>query len=119
MARLKSRDETGMTEGRLSSPFQDAALTALQRAFLATPGAPEAAETLEKFREAADTLLVSEGAFTARPRDADGPPDLIHHLRTPEQFAALRGFAAAKEALLEANPEVGGRIVRLVTAPRI
>jgi hypothetical protein len=99
---------------QLGGAFYDAALTALQHAFLATPDARGAQEALERFRVAADALLVSENTFSARSRGTG--PDLGRHLRTPEQFAALRGFTSAKEALLDVNPDIGGRIIRLVTA---
>ncbi len=119
MADLKNNN----LNGRLTRAFRGMRLDGLQKRFLAaatpeTRGRAEAA--LVQFAQAAQRLRISENAFNKRARPQKGSkPSLLKHLRTPEQFAAVRAFGAAKQALLAINPEVGRRIINAFAAADI
>ncbi len=95
-------------------------LDGLQKMFLAA-ASPEnrglAEAALTQFRQAAQRLRLSENAFNKRARpQKDSKPNLLKHLRTSEQFAAVRAFSAAKQTLLAINPDIGRRIINAFTA---
>jgi hypothetical protein len=126
VVRLEANDDLGDTKGGLLRAFRSATLTALQNAFLSATSAaekPKALEALNQFHRAARRLRLSQTAqrpriskntFNERARPSSARSILLAHLPTPEQFAAMRGFSAAKETLLSFSPDVGRSIVRLV-----
>jgi hypothetical protein len=129
VARFKSSDGLGDVKGGLLRAFRTSTLTVLQNAFLAATSAaekPKALEALDQFHRAARRLRLSQAAprqriskntFNEKARDARSASPrsvLLAHLPTSEQFAAMRGFSAAKETLLSISPDVGRSIVRLV-----
>lgn len=115
MVRVKNRDDLADVEGRLSARFRAANLTYLNDRFFRAAGSayPEAAATLDQFFRAASRLSHHENAFNRRARPSSGKPSLMTNLRGADQMAAVREFAAAKEAVLGINPEVGHFIIRL------
>ncbi|MBU6475222.1 MAG: hypothetical protein KGL10_01585 [Alphaproteobacteria bacterium] len=130
--RKNGGDENGearrAARGDLSHAFRAARngaadkLDTLQKMFLAAATAENrtaAAAALNQFHQAAQRLRVSEGAFNRRARAEDGKLTLLKHLRSAEEFAAVRAFGAAKQALLGLSPDIGRRIVRLAGAAEI
>ena len=119
MPRLRGEDSLSDVRGQLGRAFRNATLATLQMAFMAATSRadqPAAAIALNEFHQAARKLNISENAFNQRARARNGDkPTLLTHLRTPEQFAAMRDFSAAKETLLGFNSAVGRHIVNLVT----
>lgn len=116
MTRLKEQNDLSDMAGKLGTAFRSATLMSLRRAFVAAAHVEEstAQQVLTHFEKAAQRLRLSEHGFRVRARKAEAKPTLLSHLRTPEQFAALRDFAAARENLLNLSPDIGGRIVRHV-----
>ena len=119
MPRLRGEDSLSDVRGRLGRAFRNATLATLQIAFIAAASRadqPAAAVALNEFHQAARRLNISENAFNQRARAASANnPTLLSHLRSHEQFAAMRDFSAAKETLLGFNSGVGRHIVNLVT----
>ena len=111
-------DSLSDVRGRLGRAFRNATLATLQIAFIAAASRadqPAAAVALNEFHQAARRLHISENAFNQRARaSSTNKPTLLAHLRSPEQFAAIRDFSAAKETLLGFNSKVGHHIVNLV-----
>ncbi|MCE9507309.1 MAG: hypothetical protein K8R48_03195 [Alphaproteobacteria bacterium] len=104
-------------KGKLSADFRSMNLTSLHLDFFAEVGDADrknATQMLERFYQAASKLSSSENEFNRRARPSSGAPSLMTNLRNPSQFSALREFNLVKEKLLELNPQIGMRIVRLV-----
>lgn len=106
-------------QGRLGDSFQQAALVALEHAFLAgAADRPLAERVLSRFKRLAESLRISEEAFAMRERDEDAPPSLLNHLRNPAEFGVMREFNAAREALFALNPDLGRSIATLMMQKR-
>jgi hypothetical protein len=104
-------------KGKLSADFRSMNLTSLHLDFFADVGDADrknATQVLDRFYQAVGKLCSSENEFNRRARPPSGAPSLMTNLRNPAQFSALREFNLVKEKLLELNPEIGMRIIRLV-----
>lgn len=110
MVLLRGIDDLSDYKGQAVNAFGSLALSQYQQKFNAT--APEAGEAFAGFIAAAETLRSSESAFNSRARK--GGPDLKGNLRSDTQFAAIKSFNSAKEALLGVDSTVGQQIVQLV-----
>ncbi len=123
MVRQTRHDRQNGTAGPLTRAFRGTRLDMLEKMFVATPAGQDraAAEAvLQQFHGATRRLRLSENAFNNRARARQGAkPSLLKHLRDPEQFAAIRAFGAAKQALLSVNPDIGRKIARLAIAEDI
>jgi hypothetical protein len=104
-------------KGKLSADFRSTALSSLHLDFFAAVEGADgknAAQTLDRFYQAAARLCSSENEFNRRARPSSGGPSLMRHLRNPQQFASLREFNLVKEKLLDINSKTGSQIIRLV-----
>ncbi|HYD19458.1 MAG TPA: hypothetical protein VEF76_13365 [Patescibacteria group bacterium] len=110
MVLLRGIDDLSEYKGHATGAFGNLALTGYQQKLAAT--GPEAHEAYAGFIAAAETLRSSENAFNSRARKSG--PDLKGNLRSNTQFAAIKGFNSAKEALLGVDSVVGQQIVQLV-----
>lgn len=79
----------------------------------------DATQALEIFEQSVKKLQAREKEFNAHAKPpASAKPSLMTRLRSPAQMKALREFAAAKEGLIDHDPELGQRIANL-TAQKI
>jgi hypothetical protein len=116
MVRLKGRDDLESLKGKLSADFHSVNLASLHVSLFASVQEADrknAAQALDSLYQTAGRLFTSENEFNKRSRQA-AAPSLMHNLRTPAHFTAMREFSAAKEGLLNINPKVSQNIIRLI-----
>jgi hypothetical protein len=110
MARVHGQDNLDDIAGKLTEGFNAVTLKALSAQFAAA--GPDAEKTLKDFYAAAQQLKVRENEFNRRAKpEGQG---LKANLRSADNFAAIKTFATAKQALLAVNAEVGAQIAEVV-----
>ena len=110
MARVRGQDNLDDIAGTLTEGFNAVTLKTLNAQYVAA--GPTAEKTLKDFYDAAQQLKTRENEFNRRAKP--GAPDLKANLRSADNFRAIRTFAAAKQALLDVNADVGSQIVEVV-----
>lgn len=111
MVRLKGKDNLDDVTGKLTAGFNAVTLKALERQYAAS--GPSATKALTDFYLAASRLGQNEKEFNRRAQPKTSL-DLKRHLRSEQQFEALRNFEAAKQNLLSHNPEIAEQIIGVV-----